>query len=816
MAYIDDSTMIQRAHQAIQQGYDPATVYSQALSQGYINPDSPLGQLAKSYAASSQPTTPTPTPAANPADSTFAAPASASTLPVTGAPDTVAPDAKSIGGFGHNIISDTGQTVGGIAQAVFHPVNTLKSIVKMGGGEFENLMDKATGSKLPQDENQMMANNLNQYIKENFGSAKAIQNSLYYHPVQSLLLISSLADAGGGALGALGDASDASKAGEAANIAGLTGDAAKTATLADAGTNAFSTAGNILDKTADLTNPVNIAKGTGNAIKSGLNAIPGVNNAMDSISRFGANLLSNQAANTGANTILQGKVVPTVDTMANYGVRNMGQYSDAAQSVLNELHGNGWQTALKNSDPVNLGTIAGMGDAPEIPSVVAQAKALIDNSPHTDLTGLTTDPSSQASKIYNSIKTALSKGTEATSPEAATADPLDAWKMFKEFENQSIKYAGNPATQGTADIYHSIASELEDRIFGNLNPKVAQSLQEYVSNPATADKLRSLNPNPGNGDWENLIKNVQGLKDTAPGDLPAAFRSIQAPFVNANKLGNIVQKAADSNGIGLGSLGGNGGTSWVDFIKQFALQNPVVERGIGGALQGINRTKPVLDAFSQSSGPAATGAKVAATAANLNNKLPANPADIPMGAAAGMAGVAGAGNSSNQNNASGSAHVITPQQYQQALLEDQFYNQGKDQAAITNAYNATSQYQGLESLANQASDLLAKSKESMIGPGTGQLNSIAQMFGAGDPTTNHFNNLVNQINNMYLNLLGGSGGVDKVALAKRAGNALLNVNASVADNQQRLSAIMQYLNAMNPSGSTLPGTPAQLNLPATR
>lgn len=140
-----------------------------------------------------------------------------------------------------------GKFISGIADAIMHPINTIDAVATMGAGglrkvlpeSVNNAIDKADVAVFGKDiankyhTGEVASNKaVGQYVKERAGSAEAIKRTLAEDPVGALMDISALAT-GGGSL--------ATKAGQVGNISKA------------------NQIGNMLNKTAEVINPVSQA-----------------------------------------------------------------------------------------------------------------------------------------------------------------------------------------------------------------------------------------------------------------------------------------------------------------------------------------------------------------------------------------------------------------------------------------------------------------------------------------------------------------------------------------------------------------------------
>ena len=133
------------------------------------------------------------------------------------------PEEKSVGGFVSNIIPSGVEAVKGITSAIFHPIQTAKSVGKIGIGGVQKLIPGEQG----QEEN---FDALITFFKDRYGSLDKIKETAYQDPVGFGLDLATVFSGGGAA---------ATKLGIVSKVGALT----KT--------------GQVLNKVSDVVNPIN-------------------------------------------------------------------------------------------------------------------------------------------------------------------------------------------------------------------------------------------------------------------------------------------------------------------------------------------------------------------------------------------------------------------------------------------------------------------------------------------------------------------------------------------------------------------------------
>lgn len=124
-----------------------------------------------------------------------------------------APEQKSVGGFIGNIFNSASGVVGGLANALFHPIQTLQGLGSIAAGGAEKLIPG-------QQADEQSFNNLVDFFKQRYGGVENIKNTIYKDPVGFALDLSTALGAGGAALGVAGKVGKIDSLTRAAGIAG--------------------------------------------------------------------------------------------------------------------------------------------------------------------------------------------------------------------------------------------------------------------------------------------------------------------------------------------------------------------------------------------------------------------------------------------------------------------------------------------------------------------------------------------------------------------------------------------------------------------
>lgn len=155
----------------------------------------------------------------------------------------------SVGGFLGNAVSSAGNFVGGIGQAVMHPIQTAENLGGAIYGAGQEIGGAIQGKQISTPETQKWDNILNFY-KQRYGSPEQFLQTMYKDPVGFLADASTLASGLGGAVGAVGDLADASKVADVGEAIGRTGEAINPVSLAGKALSPVVNVGNKLAATA--------------------------------------------------------------------------------------------------------------------------------------------------------------------------------------------------------------------------------------------------------------------------------------------------------------------------------------------------------------------------------------------------------------------------------------------------------------------------------------------------------------------------------------------------------------------------------------
>lgn len=191
-------------------------------------------------------------------------------------PQETQPKTPSVGGFIENTFNSAGKVLGGLGQAIMHPIKTTENIVSSAAGGVEKLFG------VDNQDTQNFDNLVNVY-KDKYGGdslgavVKNIAHTFYTDPVGTALDLSVVLDGAGAALGKIGEIGDVAKATELAKTSDFisttsgilkSGDPEAIKALQTPGT--ITQISNAMKTAADYTNPITaIGKGAGGALNLG-------------------------------------------------------------------------------------------------------------------------------------------------------------------------------------------------------------------------------------------------------------------------------------------------------------------------------------------------------------------------------------------------------------------------------------------------------------------------------------------------------------------------------------------------------------------
>lgn len=258
---------------------------------------------------------------------------------------------KELGDFGMNAVKDVGSTVAGIGNMIMHPVTTIKALPQVA---------KTTGSGL--------SNWFQQLGTDPNAALYTLGNSVFEHPLSSLLMATGVGDAVGAGAKIAGAVGDRAALSAATTAAELTPEEAATASLAQP--SKLGAIGDQISSGSNILNPANAALKGATAVKDSLGTgLSKLLSLLNGTGSDGATALQNiasgpgtpigaaaiQGMRTGGNDIAKeamtnaiggtnkaGEVVPgTINEQlannGNAGLINMAPIQQATQAALQEF-----------------------------------------------------------------------------------------------------------------------------------------------------------------------------------------------------------------------------------------------------------------------------------------------------------------------------------------------------------------------------------------------------------------------------------------------------------------------------------------------
>lgn len=129
----------------------------------------------------------------------------------------ITPEPKTLGGFASNVVSSGANLVGGIANTLLHPVDTITGLHNLAVGGVEKLIPGEQGQEQNFDA-------LTQFFKDRYGSGQAIVDTAYNDPIGFATDLATVFSGGGAAVTKLGTASKLSKLAEVGKVVSKTGE----------------------------------------------------------------------------------------------------------------------------------------------------------------------------------------------------------------------------------------------------------------------------------------------------------------------------------------------------------------------------------------------------------------------------------------------------------------------------------------------------------------------------------------------------------------------------------------------------------------
>jgi hypothetical protein len=166
-------------------------------------------------------------------------------------PGQAPPEPRTLGGFARNVPRSAGRLVGGLAQAIASPVETVRGLVGIAGGAIQKPLPEGLRDKKLEAEWDTFVS----LLKRRYGGVEELKTTLYEDPVGAAADVAGLLTGAGGAL---------RTAGGAARLAGATRPAA-----------ALSGAGRALTGAAGAVDPIVGTARAGATVARGVQAVRG-------------------------------------------------------------------------------------------------------------------------------------------------------------------------------------------------------------------------------------------------------------------------------------------------------------------------------------------------------------------------------------------------------------------------------------------------------------------------------------------------------------------------------------------------------------
>lgn len=166
----------------------------------------------------------------------------------------VQPESPSLGGFGMNVLKSGANLLGGVGDALLHPIETVQNL---GGAAVGGLQELGGQS----NDNTAKFDSLKDYFGQRYGGISNLEHTLYSDPVGFLADLSTALGAGAGVAGAVGKIGELTTAADAARASSLAGETGLRTMAGDiaSGNGLTRTARGLssaLGKASDITNPL--------------------------------------------------------------------------------------------------------------------------------------------------------------------------------------------------------------------------------------------------------------------------------------------------------------------------------------------------------------------------------------------------------------------------------------------------------------------------------------------------------------------------------------------------------------------------------
>ena len=374
------------------------------------------------------------------------------------------PEKPSVGGFLGNVISAGANAIGGVTNAVMHPIKTAESLYSTaeGGAQagVKAVGDLLTGGKYTANGGAGMpkTNEENQWdaftgmLKDRYGSLDAIKNTLYKDPVGVAMDIASVLEGGAGLVGEAADAAKLGTLGKVAEI-GEAGDVVRPAVEASG----LAGAAQKVSEVAKEANPINLA---GKAV----GAVAGkVGDVMGGAGEKLPGQIMNSILKPGIKEFNFGKNPGTA-------VANEGITASSKEGLLNKI------ISTKKSIGENIGTV--------LKSAIGKDKTIdvgkiINDSISEDIQSAIKSGDVELGRRLVNIKKGL---TEEFVPDETSDTGMRATGVKKDLSALSpndaneIKKQIGEDTHWTNQAYDNEVNQSRVKIYGQINDAVKQAV----------------------------------------------------------------------------------------------------------------------------------------------------------------------------------------------------------------------------------------------------------------------------------------------------------------------------------------------------
>lgn len=456
-----------------------------------------------------------------------------------------------------NIPSSAGNFIGGITQAVSHPIDTVGNLLDVGAGALHNALPQSWSSAIdsidpnPQAGKKAVsaADAAGAFFKDRYGSTEGLKNTLATDPI-GMASDAATVLTGGAGLAKLGGSA-------ARMVAGVVPGAATTA-AGLAGT------GQVLQAAGNAVNPLSIAGRAASA------AAPAIGNGV-------ANLIGGLGTHTGAESIKQ-------------AFRSGKEGGTSAQSLADNMRGNVPMSDVLETAKANLETMGreksaayrqGMAEVSGDQSVLSFDgidKAVADAAKTSTFKGQVKN--TKAAQVQQAIADEVANWKALDPTEFHTPEGLDALKQKIGGIVESIPFEEKTAGMVGRNIYNAVKSEIVKqapvyadtmKAYSEATDQIreierALSLGKKASVDTAMRKLQSLTRNNVNTNYGNRLDLAQTLESAGGQQIMPALSGQALSSWTPRGLGGAV---AGGLGMGAAAMGGIGAA-----VPALALQSP--------------------------------------------------------------------------------------------------------------------------------------------------------------------------------------------------------------------------------------------------